>query len=219
MAALKLTVDFVDNSDDVSFYNAVIDSRKRATEEAASRASREDARREKEKRGSWLAMLWGKIGKKEKNEQKNTRKSEEIEEPEEIKEEKEKQESVFEISDSVVQRRHAEVQMATILRDFLQPDTKLSEDEVVASILALIPQKDLSNSHAHTPIEVAIFSQMCVELAEQIPYHHPSQLKFAHLVSRLGHSGKFMDRYPIKGVRIHRYEIYAPLSSSNTTVN
>lgn len=36
-----------------------------------------------------------------------------------------------------------------------------------------------------------------VELAEQIPYHHPSQLKFAQLLRYLSMSPKFMDKHPL----------------------
>ncbi|CAK7223815.1 hypothetical protein SCUCBS95973_005310 [Sporothrix curviconia] len=89
---------------------------------------------------------------------------------------------------------YTDAKIAAILCDFLQPDTRLSHDEVIASILPLIPE------NATASAEVGSFSEMCVELAEQIPYQHPSQLKFAaQLLSQLGKSPKFTSKYPIKG--------------------
>lgn len=91
---------------------------------------------------------------------------------------------------------YTEAKMAAILCDFLQPDTKLSHNEVLRSILALIPENGAGSA------EVASFSGICVELAEQIPYHHPSQLKFAQLLSTLGRSPKFTSEYSLEGVRL-----------------
>ncbi|OAA56361.1 hypothetical protein SPI_07972 [Niveomyces insectorum RCEF 264] len=74
---------------------------------------------------------------------------------------------------------YTDAKVAAILRDFLQPDTKLSEKVVAESILALIPTNAVENR------EVSRFSSICVELAEQIPYDHPSQFKLAQLLRRL----------------------------------
>lgn len=68
---------------------------------------------------------------------------------------------------------YSETRVAAILRDFLQPDTKLSLQEAAKAILVLIP------ANASGYAEVCSFGEICVELAEQIPYHHPSQLKLA----------------------------------------
>lgn len=86
---------------------------------------------------------------------------------------------------------YSDARVAVILRDFLQPDTKLSLQEAATSLLILIP----ANASGHA--EVCSFGGICVELAEQIPYHHPSQLKFTQLLRYLSISPKFMDKYPL----------------------
>lgn len=83
---------------------------------------------------------------------------------------------------------YSDARVAAILRDFLQPGTKLSLREAAASLLDLIP------ANASGDAEVCSFGVICVELAEQIPYHHPSQLKFTQLLSYLSMSPKFVDR-------------------------
>lgn len=84
---------------------------------------------------------------------------------------------------------YSEARVAAILRDFLQPDTKMSLKEVAKSLLVLIPPN--ASEHA----EVCSFGEICVELAEQIPYHHPSQLKLTQLLHYLSMSTKF--KYPL----------------------
>lgn len=79
--------------------------------------------------------------------------------------------------------------VAAILRDFLQPDSKTSLESAAKSLLLLIP----TNASEHA--EVCSFGEICVELAEQIPYHHPSQLKLVQLLHYLSRSPKFMYKY------------------------
>ncbi|KAI9860061.1 MAG: hypothetical protein M1813_006409 [Trichoglossum hirsutum] len=71
-----------------------------------------------------------------------------------------------------------------ILRDFLQPDAALSLESTAKSILDLLPEE------APLSTEVWSFGELCFELAEQIPYYHPSQIKFARLLEYLGRSTK-----------------------------
>lgn len=73
---------------------------------------------------------------------------------------------------------------SSILRDYLQPDTALTLDSAVQSSLDILPDKP-----AHST-DVWVFGEVCIELAEQIPYHHESQLKLAGLLERLGASTK-----------------------------
>jgi len=86
---------------------------------------------------------------------------------------------------------YSEAKVAAILRDFLQPDTKVAPKEAATSLLVLIPK----NAAEHA--EVCSFGEICVELAEQIPYHHPSQLKFTQLLYHLSVSPKFISKYPL----------------------
>ncbi len=86
---------------------------------------------------------------------------------------------------------YSEARVATILRDFLQHNTKMSLKETATLLLVLIP----SNASEHS--EVCSFGGICVELAEQIPYHHPSQLKFVQLLGFLSMSPKFSYKYSV----------------------
>jgi hypothetical protein len=72
-----------------------------------------------------------------------------------------------------------------ILNDFLQPDTETSLETTVESILKIVPDAPLSD-------EVAMVGDIVLELAEQIPYHHPAQMKLARVMEGLMTSPKFM---------------------------
>lgn len=72
-----------------------------------------------------------------------------------------------------------------ILRDFLQPDSRFTVKEAVRSALALLPN-DAQNSDV-----IWSFGMTCIDIAEQIPYHHPSHMKLAALFEELGKSSKF----------------------------
>lgn len=76
-----------------------------------------------------------------------------------------------------------------ILRDFLQLDAAVTLESTAKSILDLLPEKDPHSDN------VGSFGEMCIELAEQIPYHHPSQLKLAALLEHLGKSTKLGQIY------------------------
>lgn len=86
---------------------------------------------------------------------------------------------------------YSEARVAAILRDFLQPDTKLSLKDAAEALLVLIP------TDASDYAEVFSFGEICVELAEQIPYRHPSQLKLTQLLHYVSRSPKFMYKYPL----------------------
>ena len=89
-----------------------------------------------------------------------------------------------------------------ILRDYLEPDTQLTLESTAGSILNLLPEKD-----PHHGIEVRSFSDLFIEMAEQIPYHHPSQLKLVELLAYIGMSEKLgtMSHSMIEVPRIVRY--------------
>ena len=63
-----------------------------------------------------------------------------------------------------------------ILRDTLQPDSETPLETAVQKIVALLPEgKPYSR-------EVGVFLETCYELADQIPYSHPSMTKLTTLV-------------------------------------
>lgn len=71
-----------------------------------------------------------------------------------------------------------------LLREYLQPNSTPTKVSTAQSILDLLPQSaPLSN-------EVWLFGETVLELAEQIPYHHPSHLKLVLLLDHLGTSTK-----------------------------
>lgn len=72
----------------------------------------------------------------------------------------------------------------TVLRDFLQPDTTLSVESVIELLTARLPENAPESS------EVYSMGTVFVDMAEQIPYHHPSHQKMARLLGYLGNSTK-----------------------------
>ncbi len=86
---------------------------------------------------------------------------------------------------------YTEAKVASILRDFLQPDSKISLKSAAETLLALVPPNASGNA------EVFSFGEICVELAEQIPYDHSSQLKLVQLLQYLARSPKFLDKYTL----------------------
>lgn len=84
----------------------------------------------------------------------------------------------------------------SLLRDYLQPDSTMTLEFTARSLEDLIPV----NSPLST--EVLDFGDSCIEVAEQIPYHHPSHLKLAGLLEYLANSPKLGQAYPSK-VSLH----------------
>jgi hypothetical protein len=73
-----------------------------------------------------------------------------------------------------------------LLCDFLQPHTTSTRDSTAQAILKMLPE------NASDSMEVGSFGDTCIEVAEQIPYHHPSQLKLVDLLEYLGRSTKLV---------------------------
>jgi hypothetical protein len=71
-----------------------------------------------------------------------------------------------------------------ILRDFLQPNTALTLESVVESLIDLLPENASGSARVYS------FGTVCLDLAEQIPYHHPSHQKMARLLECIGKSTK-----------------------------
>lgn len=84
-----------------------------------------------------------------------------------------------------------------ILKEFLQPNTDLSLESVARDILAMLPDNALSP-------DTLAFGRLCLELAEQIPYYHPSHVKLARLVERMGRCTKLQDLLKSKVLMIMR---------------
>lgn len=77
-----------------------------------------------------------------------------------------------------------------ILEDFLQPGTETSLGAAAESILKITPDK------APLSEEVTNVGRVVLELAEQIPYYHPSHIKLARVMELLTSSPKFINESP-----------------------
>lgn len=67
-----------------------------------------------------------------------------------------------------------------ILRDYLQPGSSMTMKSAASALLGLLPED------APFSTDVWVFGEMCLEVAEQIHYSHPSQMKLAALLEYLG---------------------------------
>lgn len=89
-----------------------------------------------------------------------------------------------EFSDDPKKREDVDQQAVAILRDFLQPDSKISVDSASPSILALLLDENLEG------MAVWLLGELFIELAEQIPYFHLSQVTLIQLLQQMGPSPK-----------------------------
>jgi hypothetical protein len=85
-----------------------------------------------------------------------------------------------------------EAKLATILQDYLQPDYRGSLELVADSVLGLLPSKTSYTT------EMFAFAELCVEITEQIPYYHPSQMKLVRLLVYFARSPKFVSHANIQ---------------------
>lgn len=88
-----------------------------------------------------------------------------------------------------------------LLGDFLQPDTALTLESTAQLILDLLPEK------APQSTEIWSFGETCIEIAEQISYHHPSHIKLAALLEYLAKSTKLgqIDTSKVRYFEIFRH--------------
>ena len=84
-----------------------------------------------------------------------------------------------------------ESKMFNIFDDYLHPYSVRSLVSTVEAIIDMLPEKKMPWHPA------SLLVPMCVELAEQIPYHHPSQHKLVRLIMRLGGSTKFWQDFSV----------------------
>lgn len=75
-----------------------------------------------------------------------------------------------------------------VLRDFLQPDSTMSFKSATKAISDMLPE------NAPASDQTLGIASVCFELAEQIPYHHPSQQKLARLVEKLSQLSKLTEK-------------------------
>ncbi len=73
-----------------------------------------------------------------------------------------------------------------LLHDFIQPKSSFYMEEVAVRIEQLLPD----TAAAPFSFEEDILTATMLEIAAQIPYHHPSQLKLPRLLAQLADSPK-----------------------------
>lgn len=69
--------------------------------------------------------------------------------------------------------------LCAILLGYFDPKNPTSLHSTAVSILGVLPKNKPEST------EVWMFGELCIELAEQIPYHHPFQLKLVGLLEYL----------------------------------
>lgn len=74
-----------------------------------------------------------------------------------------------------------------ILQDFLQPTSTTTLLEAIDRLIAVSPGGDMQ-----------FINSVCLELAEQIPYSHPSQAKLARLLWGVGRSEARIEKMKLK---------------------
>lgn len=86
-----------------------------------------------------------------------------------------------------------DVKLATTLNEFLQPQSEVSIHDAAQSILTHMPAgKPYSD-------EGFAFAALVVEVAEQIPYQHPSHARLVRLLKYLTKSPKLVSRSTVRG--------------------
>lgn len=94
----------------------------------------------------------------------------------------------------LTQKGYSDSKALRILDTFLQPDSTMTLETVQNLILDLLPPWE-NRSGTQPAIS---FAYVCYEVALHIPWKHPSQLKLAWLIERLGWSDRFSDLANIK---------------------
>lgn len=79
-----------------------------------------------------------------------------------------------------------------LLRSYVQPKNTHSLETTVESILELLPENSPESS------EVWCVGTVFLEIAEQIPYHHPGHVKLARVLEVLCRSDKIMELYQVR---------------------
>ena len=82
----------------------------------------------------------------------------------------------FEETENYSQSAH---QLCAILLSYFDPKKPTPLHSTAASILRVLPKNKPEST------EVWMFGELCIELAEQVPYHHPFQLKLVGLLEYL----------------------------------
>ncbi|KAL8831639.1 MAG: hypothetical protein Q9191_000753 [Dirinaria sp. TL-2023a] len=81
-----------------------------------------------------------------------------------------------------------------ILRDFLQPSSRMTVVNAAKLVLDLLPEEGAESDIVWS------FGETCIEVAEQIPWHHPSQFKPAAFFEEIGRFSKLGHLYQAEGI-------------------
>lgn len=102
-----------------------------------------------------------------------------------------------------------------VLDDYLQPSSNMSLEAASTSILSMLPGNDLKE------LSILSLSELCIELAEQIPYSHPSQMKLVRLLQQVAQSPKVVTSVSTSFLSFHsqwgNFLKYNPLVHPSST--
>lgn len=95
-----------------------------------------------------------------------------------------------------------EYRVFVIVENFLQPHSKISLEEASDSVIGIFPVGHLDLS----PI-----NSVCLELAEQIPYTHPSLVKLSRLLWMVGRNKR---RIISSGQKVHILHLTSEITTN-----
>lgn len=95
---------------------------------------------------------------------------------------------ILDDTDSVneVVGRYSDGKAFGVLKRYLEPGGDMSMEEALKLIDDMLPDPDERDLH----FQLGNFSCLILEQAEQIPYDHPAQMRFARFLQRLQRSYK-----------------------------
>lgn len=92
-----------------------------------------------------------------------------------------------------------EYKLFLVLRNYLQPDSTISTGDAAEHVINVFPYK-------YPDLRQLI--SVCFEIAEQIPYHHPSHLKLVRLIFFVGGSAHHFEKPWQKVCKASEYKYY-----------
>jgi hypothetical protein len=112
-----------------------------------------------------------------------------------------------------VHGRYSDWKAFEVLQRYLEPDRNLSVEQATALIHDMLPTE---TEKIHLAGQPGMFATLVLEVAQQIPYPHPSQVRLVRLLQRLAISSKLNQlttfevketTIPLKEFQGQRYDI------------
>lgn len=81
-----------------------------------------------------------------------------------------------------------------VLKRYLEPYGDLNMNQATKLLNDMLPSEQ---GKRHNPDRPDLFSYVFLEVAQQIPYHHPAQIRFVRLIKHLAASDRVITRRSI----------------------